>query len=187
MEKKQVLFAAGEYQKFFMALGVTVSDEERLRVLNKELDELVLPISEVDIRHRLKSWRAVYALAEVIPADYPHDQLLAVWDREEKIQAHCLGMIPQMEQFIVGGRWHKVLRWYGFVYGATATFIPRQQGLMDSLQLPMLALRRIINAAEIGDMLVACKLLGLVQGVLWGRGLYSLEALKNHNRPQGTG
>lgn len=187
MEKKQVLFAAGEYQKFFLALGVTVSDEERLRILNKELDELVLPMSEVDIKHRLKGWRTLYALDKVAPKTHPQNQLLAVGDREEKIQTHCLGMILQMEQFIAEDRWHKVLRWYGFIYGAKATFIPRQQGLMESLQLPVLALRRIINAAEIGDMLVACKLLGLVQGVLWGRGLYSLETLKNHNRPQGTG
>ncbi len=187
MEKEQVLFVVGEYRKFFAALGVTVSDGERLRVLNKELDDIALTESGEDIKHRLKSWRAVYALAEVIPMDYPHDQLLAVWDREEKIQAHCLGMIPQMEQFLTAERWGKLLRWYGFIYGATATFIPRQQGLMESLQLPMLALGRIINAAETGDLLVSCKLLGLVQGVLWGRGLYCLDTLKDHNRPQGTG
>ena len=54
--------------------------------------------------------------------------------------SHCLGMLDQMERFVVEDRMDKVFRWLGFV-----------------------------------------------QGCLWMAGYYTLDELKNHNRPDSTG
>lgn len=40
-------------------------------------------------------------------------------------------------------------------------------------------------AAEGGQTEKLMRWLGFAQGVLWGAGEYSLDELKNHNRPQG--
>jgi hypothetical protein len=48
------------------------------------------------------------------PIDYTHTEF--VYLGEEKL-GHCLGMLPQMEQFIKDNEMDKVFRWLGFIQG----------------------------------------------------------------------
>lgn len=67
------------------------------------------------------------------PIDFEHHNLSP---SREAALGHCLGMIPEMVEFVDAGRIDKAFRWLGFM-----------------------------------------------QGALWTHSVYTLEDLKNHNRP----
>ena len=44
-------------------------------------------------------------------------------------------------------------------------------------------LDKIVEFVREGKKEKACRWLGFIQGYLWGQGIYTLNNLKNHNRP----
>jgi len=74
------------------------------------------------------------------PLKADHNQVLdPATDNRAVCLGHCLGMIPQMREFIATDHLEKTFRWLGFI-----------------------------------------------QGVLWPLGIYSIDEMKNHNRPDSS-
>ncbi|OGZ05891.1 MAG: hypothetical protein A2845_03760 [Candidatus Lloydbacteria bacterium RIFCSPHIGHO2_01_FULL_49_22] len=102
---------------------------------------------------------------------------------EKEVWAHCEAMVPAIKQMLAEDRLEKCCRWIGFISGAevaTFAFHPLY-GL--GKEMAVCASLDAIKAAKNGRLLESFCHLGFAQGALWVAGAYSIDELKEHNRP----
>lgn len=102
------------------------------------------------------------------------------WPTVEDAIAHCAAMNRQMAGFLADGKLEKCCQWWGFIAGVECALelsfdFPR-------VLVPYAAEEAGRYAIE-GKLLEAFSFLGFAQGILFAIGAYSIEELKNHNKP----
>jgi hypothetical protein len=98
------------------------------------------------------------------------------------IRRHVMAMIPKMYIFLDEGRLEKCLRWVGFVWGC-GLFLEKSffsAAYFEEKLVRALEYRHYYVAEKRIDLSFAS--LGMIQGMLWSSGMYSLDELKNHNK-----
>jgi hypothetical protein len=116
----------------------------------------------------------------VTPLSFPHE------DRgpsARDIEQHFMAMIPKMYVFIEEKRLEKCLRWLGFLWGCGMyRDEPYFQTAYFNEKIIRILEYRHYYSSE-GRIDLSFVHLGMVQGLLWCSGAYSLEELKDHNKP----
>jgi hypothetical protein len=116
----------------------------------------------------------------IFAEDFPHD---AKAPSLISVRRHVMAMIPKMYVFIKEGRPEKCLRWVGFVWGCSIflenSFFPRTH--FEKKLVSALEYRHYYALEKRIDLSFA--FLGMIQGMLWSSGVYSLQELKDHNKP----
>jgi hypothetical protein len=116
----------------------------------------------------------------IFAEDFPHD---AKAPSLISIRRHVMAMFPKMYVFLEEDRLEKCLRWVGFAWGCGSflekSFFPAVY--FEEKIARALAYRHYYAVEKRTDLSFA--FLGMIQGMLWSSGVYSLQELKDHNKP----
>jgi hypothetical protein len=134
----------------------------------KQLKELV---NWIDGKARL-DWAAFD------PKSFPYSSIVST---ERDIYAHCRAMLPKMQVFLSEGRNDKCLRWVGFIWGCCVFFEESFSSDFDKKIALVLEYRSYFTQENRLDL--AHAFLGIIQGLLWSGGTFTLTAFMDHSRP----
>ena len=185
MDAKEIAAVLDIYEKrYSKRVRIVIQDPE---VLKKEAqhflfsDTSLLDIKELSetLDHLEYLHQEPRSIPRISAQEFPHDRSGPTPTENKE---HCLAMFPKMSGFIAQGKLEKCLRWVGFVWGCSmylhGSFAPID--LLKSRMKKILEFQRYYFSE--GRLDLACAFLGMIQGILWSAGAYSLDELKAHNR-----
>jgi len=171
MTPEKVAEVAKKYRQYFTEKNVSAA------VYTADTLDL-LEINPKRIVGVIAMYRRMFEAQNIGKSDCSHRKILT-----EPILGlpHCHGMLDKILWFLSQGRNEKALRWVGFVRGvwwSQEEYPP----VTVSIGHCLAAVVRIEILLTEKKFKEAFYVLGVVQGILWARGIYTLQDLKNHNR-----